>query len=83
MLWGEISINLGPKELMITFLVQPVLQGRTAHPRILLAPVWRVQLTLSQMELLLQVAPALQDITELHRIVQRTDVIVSQDNHFS
>ena len=37
-----------------------------------------VQLTQPQVELLLQIAPALQDTSELHRMTQRLDVLVSQ-----
>jgi len=53
------------------------LLGRTAHVQILLTPVCLVQLTQPQVELLLQFAPALEGITELHRRVQMLAALVS------
>jgi len=52
------------------FLFQLALLGHTAHIQILLIPVCHVQLTPMSVGLLLQLAPALQDISELHRRVQ-------------
>ena len=57
---------------------QLVLLGPTAHIQIVLIPVCHVQLTQPQVELLLQFAPALEDITELHRRVQILAALVSQ-----
>jgi len=57
---------------------QLVLLGLTAHIQILLIPVCHVQLTQPQVELLLQFAPALEGITELHKRVQILAALVSQ-----
>jgi len=64
--------------LITSFLAQLALLGLTAHVQILLIPVCHVQLTQPQAELLLQLALALQDTSELHRMIQRLDVLVSQ-----
>ena len=65
---------------LIPFLAQLVVLGLTAHVQIWLIPVCHVQLTQPQVESLLQLAPALQDTSELHRMVQRLDVPVGPDN---
>ena len=57
---------------------QLALLGRTAPVQILLIPVCHVQLIRTKVELLLQFAPALQGITEVHRRVQILAALVSQ-----
>ena len=56
-------------------LAQLALLGCTAQ--ILLIPVCHVQLIQTKLELLFHLAPALQDTSELQRMVQRLHVLVS------
>jgi len=67
---------------VIHFFAQLALLGLIAHGQILLIPVCHVQLTQPQVELLLQLATALQDTSELQMMVQRLHVLVSQLQSF-
>ena len=57
---------------------QTALLGPIAHHQILPAPAGRVQQTPSQVELLLQFAPVLQDSSEL---LKRTQVLTALVSH--
>ena len=65
---------------LIPLLAQLALLGLTAHIQILLIPVCHVQLTQSQLELLLQIVLVLKDTSELMMMVQSLHVLVSQDS---
>ena len=67
----DLDTSVSTNVILLTlerFFSQFALLGCTAQ--ILLIPVCHVQLTQTQVELLLQFVPALQDTSELHRRVQ-------------
>ena len=63
--------------LIDNLLTQPALLGPIVHSQTLPAPVCHVQITPSQVELLLQFVPVLQDSSELLKKIQVINALVS------